>query len=587
MNILFKKIKTLVISNKIKSFFILLLVILIGWFLYSKFFSGVTGETRYVLGNVKVGTIVSSVSASGQISSLNQLDIKTKASGEVVDIRVSAGDHVTSGQIIALLDTTEAAKSVRDAEANLESAQIALEKLKKPASDLTLTQAQNALDNAKDSLEKLYSDSNTDIANVFLDWPNVVSGLQGILTGTDIRGSSQWNMDYYKNSIAQYDERAESFRNIAYEDYKNAKTSYDKVFSEYQLLAVNSDKEAVEKIINHSYDSLNLTAKAVKSANAFIQLYIDVYKLHNFTPNSIATTAVSDISTYASKVNSHLSVLLNDVNSFKQNKQSIIEKQQSLSQVISGADALDVRSSELSVTKAKNSLSDAKNNLANYYIRAPFDGTLASLNLKKFDTVGSGTVAGTIITNQKIAELSLNEVDAAKVKAGDKATLTFDAIDELTLTGVVNEVDAVGTVTQGVVSYSIKIKFDTQDERIKSGMTVNASIITDIKQDVLIVPGSAIKIQNGISFVQVFTPPLVDDQSSQGVTSPVLPKQQEVKTGIFDDLNTEIISGVTEGQQIVTRTITSTTQTTQSAPSLFGAGGIRTGAVRTNTNTGR
>ena len=98
-----------------------------------------------------------------------------------------------------------------------------------------------------------------------------------------------------------------------------------------------------------------------------------------------------------------------------------------------------------------------------------------------------------LITKQKIAEISLNEVDAAKVKVGQKVTLTFDAIDGLSITGEVSEIDALGTVSQGVVTYGVKIAFDTQDERVKSGMSVSAAIITDVKQNVLLVPNAAVK----------------------------------------------------------------------------------------------
>ena len=62
---------------------------------------------------------------------------------------------------------------------------------------------------------------------------------------------------------------------------------------------------------------------------------------------------------------------------------------------------------------------------------------VATVPVNVGDTIGTGTTVVTLITNEKIATLSLNEVDAAKVKVGDKVTLTFDAIDGLSLTGIV------------------------------------------------------------------------------------------------------------------------------------------------------
>jgi multidrug efflux pump subunit AcrA (membrane-fusion protein) len=106
-------------------------------------------------------------------------------------------------------------------------------------------------------------------------------------------------------------------------------------------------------------------------------------------------------------------------------------------------------------------------------------------------------------------------------------------------------------------------------------MTVNASIQTDIAQDVLVVPSSAVKTQNGASYVQMFEPALEETGGSQGAASKTPPTQVEVQTGISDDTNIEITSGLTEGQQIVVRTSSGTAAATSAA---------RTGA--TNTSRG-
>ena len=99
--------------------------------------------------------------------------------------------------------------------------------------------------------------------------------------------------------------------------------------------------------------------------------------------------------------------------------------------------------------------------------------------------------------------MSLNEVDIAQIKINQKATLTFDAIQDLTIAGTVLEVDSIGTTSQGVVTYGVTIGFDTQDQRIKSGMSASASIITNSKTDALLVPNSAIKSSGGSNYVQM------------------------------------------------------------------------------------
>ncbi|MES2006638.1 MAG: efflux RND transporter periplasmic adaptor subunit [Patescibacteria group bacterium] len=572
------KLKKLVLGHPYISTVAAIAFVGVVWFGGQALFKA-PAQTRYVLGEVTIGTIVSSISASGQVSASNQLDIKPEVSGKVTSISIKAGDKVKAGQLLVSLDASSAQKSVRDAQASLESAQISLEKLQKPASALSLTQAQNALTNAQDALVKDYTDSATDIVNAFLDLPDIITNLEDIQIGDDACRNSQWNLDCYTNAISQYDSRTKTYRDTAYSDYIAAKKAYDAAFATYQSLGNTPDNASIEAALTQTYSAVQLTSKAVKSTNAFIQLYKDALEGKNLTPAAAATEALTDLNTYTGKLNTHLSTLLTDANELKQDKQTITEKQQSLAETTAGTDALDLKSSQLSVTQKQNALQDAYDTLAKYYLRAPFDGTIASVDVQRFATAGSGASVATLITEQKIAELSLSEVDVAKVKAGAKATLTFDAIDDLSLTGTVVSIDTVGTVDQGVVSYTVKIGFDSQDDRIKSGMTVNASIQTDIKTDVLMVPSSAVKTQGGVSYVQMFEPALVDP-SSQGIVTSKTPRRIQVTTGISDDTNIEIVSGLTEGQQIVTRTTnaaatpsTSTGNSTGARPSGMGGGG--------------
>jgi RND family efflux transporter MFP subunit len=245
-----------------------------------------------------------------------------------------------------------------------------------------------------------------------------------------------------------------------------------------------------------------------------------------------------------------------------------------------GTDPFDLKLQKNIVAQKEAALADVSQALADYTVRAPFSGILASFDTRRGENVSSGASLGTIITSQWIAELSLNEVDAVRIAIGKKATVTFDAIEDLTLTGDVAKIDTIGTVSQGVVSYTVKIAFDTQDSRVKPGMTVNAAIQTDEHQNVLVVPSSAIKTQNGQTYVLIFEPPLSIGGGARGVVSASPPTQTFVEIGISDDTNVEIVSGLEEGRQIVVRTTSgiATANTTTSART--GGGGFGGSAVR-------
>nr|MBP9869272.1 hypothetical protein [Patescibacteria group bacterium] len=135
------------------------------------------------------------------------------------------------------------------------------------------------------------------------------------------------------------------------------------------------------------------------------------------------------------------------------------------------------------------------------------------------------------------------------------------------------EVDMIGTATQGVVTYNVKIAFLTEDERIKAGMSVSASIATDVKTDVVLVPNGAVKSgQNGGSSVQMISGITAQAAANPlGVTSPTPPESRAITTGLSNDSMTEVTEGLSAGEFVITRTIDASAQTATPAASTGGA----------------
>lgn len=564
-----------------------------GYFGYAKF--GVSaGETQYVLAAAQKGTLITSVSGTGQISVSNQVDIKTKAAGDVLSVNAINGQEVKNGTILAQLNAKDAYKAVRDAQVNLDSANLALAKLIKSTDQLSLLQADNALaqaeqskKSAEDGLVKAYDDGFNNVSNAFLQLPAVMSGLNDLIYGFSF-STGQANLDYYtdntSNSIAL------QFRNDVNSAYQKARTAYDQNFSDYKSASRFSNTDAIESLINETYDTTKQIAEAVKSFQNLIQLYEDELTKINRKPQALADTQLSSLATYIGQTNTHLLNLLSIRTTIQNSKEAIVnaqssidEKTLSLANLKAGVDPLDVQSQQLTIRQRESALSDAREKLADYSVRAPFDGVVATVDLKKGDSVSSGAAAFTLITKQSIAEIPLNEVDIAKVKVGQKVNLTFDAASDLTITGEVADIDSLGTVTQGVVTYNVKIVFDTQDPRIKPGMSVSAAIITSLKTDVLLVPNSAIKSSGNGNYVEILeNVPASSQALSVGIPSVTPPKQQTVEIGLANDTMTEIVSGLKEGDLVITRTIaasTATTKATQGQSFLPTQGGARIGGT--------
>ncbi len=531
----FSKIKNWIISHKKTSAVLALVIIFLGYKIYQNYTS-TSNDPKYILTTVQKGAVVTAITGTGQVSADNQVDITSKASGNITKVYVTAGQSVTAGTLLAQVDFTDAALT-------LQSAQVAYNKFVEPAKPQDIKAAQ-------DSVSSAYNNGWNAASSAFTDYPNIITGMDDLFYSS--------NGYFRTSSIKQGNSISNSHIQNAGLIYDQAKNQYTTVLAEYNSLNRGSTTTSIDNLMNDTAKMLQTMANALKNTQNTVS-----YIVQNQSDTSPAAT------TAANNVNSWLSTINTDLSNVISTQTSIVNSQNTLNNLVVGPDPLDVQAQQISLQKAQSAYQ-------NYFIRAPFDGTIARVQA----SIGNpaGTVA-TIVSNSKIATISLNEVDVAKIQVGDKVNLTFDAIDGLNIAGQVAEIDQVGTVSQGVVSYNVQISFDTQDDRVKSGMSVNSSVITESKQDVLVVPSSAIKTQGNISYVNYFDQKYTDAQASAGVVSAIAPLSKQVEIGISDDTNTEIVSGLNEGDQIVLRTVTGTTATTSAAPSIFGAatGGRTTG----------
>ncbi|MCX6713899.1 MAG: efflux RND transporter periplasmic adaptor subunit, partial [Candidatus Vogelbacteria bacterium] len=207
-----EKIKKTVFAHKIISVIVLAVVLGGGYWTYGKL-TDTSGETKYVISAVEKGTIVSVITGTGQVSASNQLDITSKVSGDLVYLGVKSGQKVSAGTLIAQIDA-------RDAEASLESAQIALAKLKEPADKLSIVQAENALASAVDAKNKSYSDGFNAVDSAFIDLPSVMSGLDTLF--------NNYNTSTYFTQEWALTQTAKDYRQKAFASYSIALRAYNK-----------------------------------------------------------------------------------------------------------------------------------------------------------------------------------------------------------------------------------------------------------------------------------------------------------------------------------------------------------------------
>jgi macrolide-specific efflux system membrane fusion protein len=200
-------------------------------------------------------------------------------------------------------------------------------------------------------------------------------------------------------------------------------------------------------------------------------------------------------------------------------------------------------------------------------IIAPVAGTVTGLNIQPGNTVTASTNTsggassvkiGSIVSDATpLISVSITEIDAPKIKVGQKATVTIEALPDKTFTGSVVSIDTSGVVISGVTTYPTFIKLDTQAPEIYANMSASAAIITATKDEALMVPTSAVQTQNGAITVRVF-------QNGQLSNIPVT-------IGIASDSQTEVISGLSEGETVVTGVLSTNTTARTATTSVFSA----------------
>ena len=588
---MFKKFLHFIASHKIVSI-IGAVVIIGGVYLWDTSSGSNTAVTKYVVEKATTGTVIASVSGSGQMQALTTVGVKPQVTELVTGISVKVGDEVTAGQLLVTLDTTNEARALAQAKLSLQSAELSLSKLTEAPATTTLLQDQNAVTqdeqnivSASSTLEKDYQSGFDSMSAAFVDFQTIMAGLKSFVTGNDI--SKAADPDAYVSLMPSYlVPAALPYGNAVMASYGAAASAYQQNLVDYYAASRSSDPGTLDALFSETYNTAQLVSEAVKSVKDLLNYVVNNYPTSNgFQLPAVTNTFQANMNSYTNTVNGDVSSLADaaktisdDKTSFANAELSLGQASSSLATLLAGPDPLDIQSSQLSVQQQELALQTAQTNLNDCYVRAPVSGTVSAIAAVVGEDVPSPAV--TIVGQSQVAEVTLNEIDAAKVKVGDKATMTFDAISGLTVAGEVVELDPVGTVSQGVVDYNAQIAFAEPVSEIKPGMSVTANIVTQADQDVIIVPNAAVTTQGGSSYVLEPVSQLMDAEvassSSGGVVLAAAPRLVPVTVGISNDTETEITSGVQVGDQVIAQTIRSTTGTTGSTASTLNVGALRT-----------
>ena len=210
------------------------------------------------------------------------------------------------------------------------------------------------------------------------------------------------------------------------------------------------------------------------------------------------------------------------------------------------------------VVSQKEQLTKAQTNLGYATITSPIDGVVLSKAVEEGQTVAASfntpelfSIAKDLKDMRVIADI--DEADIGEVKEGENVKFTVDAFPNDTFEGVVTQVRQEATTTNNVVTYEVVISAPNADLKLKPGLTANVTIFTAEKNNVLSVPSKALRYTPTVETIgKKYKIQDCNGKNKVWTLEGNVLKAHAVQIGISDGSHTEIISGISNGVQVIT-----------------------------------
>ncbi|MBN2301566.1 MAG: HlyD family efflux transporter periplasmic adaptor subunit [Lentisphaerae bacterium] len=169
---------------------------------------------------------------------------------------------------------------------------------------------------------------------------------------------------------------------------------------------------------------------------------------------------------------------------------------------------------------------------------APIDGEVIVRGVEPGQTVSASTGI-VVLSNRLIVKAQVDETDVGKIKVGQKAVISLDAYPEVKAHGEVSAISYESKLVNNVVVYEVKIAMKEIPEMFRSGMSAEINIVYDERRDAALIPIDAIEQIDGKAYVHV-----PDNSLPNG-------RKQEIKLGMTDEFNSEILEGLVVGDKVL------------------------------------
>lgn len=511
---------------------------------------------------VKKGNLSQTVGASGVSVAATQSKLSFQVAGKISAVNVAAGDTVTPGQVLARLDRTALQDSVQQAQAALALAQAKVDQLQQSAKPATIAQAQAAQDAASQKLSQMLAggrpeqvaqaQAQVDAANQKLQ--QVTATDQQLIAQAQANlQAGQAKLQALKNGprpeqVAVLQQQVAIAKNNLY----TAQITRDALCAGVNFgqsaptgtpancaggqAAVNAAQTGVDQ----ATDQLRLATAAPTSTDLQqAQAAVDQAQAQLAIAQSNAPKDTQQAQAALTQAQQALALAKQPYTAqeIQQQRDLVAEAQAGAQLAVTPYTDADLAAVQAGVEQADAALAQARHNLDNADLKAPAGGKVLQVNNAVGEQVTPASIPVVLGIGDILVNASLPQSSVAQVKVGDEAEVTFDSLPGKVYPGKVTDLPPVGTSSQNLVSYVATVKLDKPDGDIRAGMNASITIYTLRRDGVLLVPNLAVQSYQGQTIVQLV--------KSDGTL-----QQVPVETGASDAQNTEIVSGLTQGQTV-------------------------------------
>jgi RND family efflux transporter MFP subunit len=465
---------------------------------------------------------VQSVSVSGKVEAVKDVDLGFAQGGRVGRVLATVGSRVEQGSVLAETENGDIVALVQQREASLQVAEAEL------ASLLVGTRKE----------EIAVAEADVRAKNIALEQAalSLIDEVQDAYTTADNAIKTKVDQ-FFSNASGLTPQLSFSVSNSNTKNIvESGRRDMGTLLSTWEPHVAGVTAPTVSESVSEAKANLGSVSVFLMHANNAVSQGLTGGSVTQTTLNGYGT----DIGVARTSINTAISSLTVAETAWLSAATALASAEKNLSLKKAGATAQDLAAQQARVKSAKASVLDAEAQLRKTRIIAPFAGTITEVSVKVGEVAQSNTPVISIITaSDLLVESYVPETNVALLAVDDTAEITLDAYGgDAVFAARVASIDPAETVRDGISTYRTLLTFEQADARIRPGMTANISIVADKRDNVISVPQKIITIREGKKLVKVKRGDIFEDR--------------EVTTGAVSSVGTiEILSGLSVGDVVL------------------------------------